>query len=135
VLPILKSHTSTHSLPLDHILDLLPPSLQQCTSPALLQRLCTCTKSTNPSLIPDTYSLSPEHVINILARKVDSLIPVLGESLIAEYVDKPLALVIGQERPMGWEGIRELGLRRCAMNLLAQNLEDEFSKLLFATTE
>lgn len=59
----------------------------------------------------------------------------LGESIIAEYVDKPLALVIGQERPMGWEGIRELGLRRCAMDLLAQNLDDEFSKLLFATTE
>ena|SRR5579862_9217399 len=135
LLPVLKTHTSTHSLPLDHILDHLPSSLQQCTSPPLLQRLCTCTKSAHPTLIPDTFSLSHERVLDILLRKVDALIPVLGESLVAEYVDKPLAVVIGQERPSGWEGIRELGLRRCAMELVAQNLDEEFSLRLFATTE
>ena len=134
-LPILKKHTSTHSLPLDHLLDLLPSTLQQCTPSPLLQNLCTCTKSSHPTLIPDTFSLSHERVLDILLRKVDALIPVLGESLVAEYVDKPLAVVIGQERPDGWEGIRELGLRRCAMELLAQNLDEEFSMRLCATTE
>ena len=73
--------------------------------------------------------------MRILVRKTDALIPVLGESLVDEFVEKPLALVIGQDPPANIARIRELARRRCAMDLISASLDDHFSALLFQSTE
>lgn len=134
ILPHLKTLTSHHSLPLQDILDSLPNPLPKLIPPQLLRAICDCTESTN-SLIPDTYKLSLAHVLNILSRKVDALIPVLGESILAEYVEKPLSLVIGQEPPENILQIRELAKRKCAIEIISSNLDDQFTQLLFESTE
>src|SRR5271169_6344952 len=118
VLPHLKTLTSHHSLPSQDILDALPPPLPKLTPPQLIHAICDCTESTN-SLIPDTYKLSMTRILNILSRKVDALIPVLGESILAEYVEKPLSLVIGQEPPENILQILELAKRKCAMEIIS----------------
>jgi hypothetical protein len=109
--------------------------LNQITSPETIHRLCECTKSVNSLLIPDTYSLSSTRAINTLKAKVDALIPVLGPSIIAEYVDKPLSLVLGQEPPLNFPEIRALGLKKCSIDIISANLNEEYSALLLATTE
>jgi hypothetical protein len=121
-------------LPLDDILEILPSPLNMIVPPEMIQRVCQCTKSDN-ALIPDTYSLSPARVIDILCKKVDALIPVLGPSVVAEYVDKPIALVLGQQPPSNFPEIHSLALKRCSMDIISANLDDEFASLLHATTE
>lgn len=134
ILPHLQKLTSQHSLPLQDILDSLPSPLSTLTPETLIHVICDCTKSSN-SYIPDTFKLSPSKVLRILNRKVDALIPVLGASMIAEYVDKPLSLVIGQEPPENIVEIRQLALRKCAMDVISSNLDDQFTQLLFNSTE
>jgi hypothetical protein len=134
VLPILKKHTIQHSLPLQDIIDLIPRPLSTCTSPVLIQSICDCTPSSN-ALVPDTYKLSPSRVLQILIRKVDALIPVLGPSILAEFVEKPLALVIGQDPPESISQITSLARRRCAIDIISSNLDDEFAQLLQESTE
>jgi Ydr279p protein family (RNase H2 complex component) wHTH domain len=135
LLPILQKHTTQHSLPLPDIHDLLPPPLQKCTPQNLIETLCQCTKSTTPEFVPDTYKLCPEKVLRILVRKVDALVPVLGASLVDEFVEKPLALVIGQDPPSNISVIRDLARRRCAIDFISANLSDHFSSLLSQSTE
>lgn len=134
VLPHIKKITALHSLPLEDILDLLPSPLCTLTSPSLIKAICSCTESSNP-LIPDTYKLSPSRVLQILIRKVDALVPVLGPSIVEEFVDKPLALVIGQEPPDNIVQIHDLARRKCAMDLISSNLDDQFTQLLHESTE
>ena len=55
--------------------------------------------------------------------------------MIAEYVDKPLSLVIGQDPPENILEIRQLALRKCAMEVISSNLDDQFTRLLFNSTE
>jgi len=135
ILPILQKQTATYSLPLQDILDLLPLPLQKCTSERLIEAICLRTKSTTPEFVPDTYKLCPERVVRILVRKTDALVPVLGESLVDEFVEKPLALVIGQDPPANIARIQELARRRCAMDLISATLDDHFSSLLCQSTE
>ena len=134
VIPHVQKLTCQHSLPLQDILDALPPPLSTLTPETLIHAICDCTESSN-SFIPDTFKLSPSKVLQILRRKVDALIPVLGESMIAEYVDKPLSLVIGQEPPENILEIRQLALRNCAMEVLSSNLDYQFTQLLFNSIE
>jgi hypothetical protein len=123
-----------HSLPLQDIIDLLPHPLNPITTSALIQAICNRTESSN-SLIPDTYKLSPDRVLRILQRKVDALVPVLGDSIVAEFVEKPLSLVIGQETPSNFLQIRELARRKCAMDIISADLDDEFTRQLHESTE
>jgi hypothetical protein len=123
-----------HSLPLQDIMDLLPHPLNSITTSTLIQAICDRTESSN-SLIPDTYKLSPDRVLRILQRKVDALVPVLGESIVAEFVEKPLSLVIGQEAPSNFLQIRELARRKCAMDIISADLDDEFTRQLHESTE
>jgi hypothetical protein len=134
VLPILKKHATQHSLPLQDIIDLLPHPLSKHTPPTLIKAICDCTPSTNP-LVPDTYKLSTFRVLRILIEKVDALLPVLGPSIIAEFVDKPLALVLGQNPPSNIIEINILAKRKCAMDLISSNLDDEFTQLIHESTE
>lgn len=134
ILPHLQKLTSQHSLPLQDILDDLPTPLSTLTPETLIHVICDCTESSN-SYVPDTFKLSTSKVLRILLRKVDALIPVLGASMIAEYVDKPLSLVIGQEPPGNILAIRQLALRKCAMEVISSNLDDQFTQLLFNSTE
>jgi hypothetical protein len=121
-------------LPLQDILDLLPHPLSAITTPSLLEMICDRTESSN-ALIPETYKLSSESVLQILQRKVDALVPVLGTSILAEFVEKPLSLVIGQEPPSNILEIRQLAQRRCAMDIISSNLDDEFTQKLHDTAE
>jgi hypothetical protein len=123
-----------HSLPLQDIIDLLPHPLNSITTPTLIQAICERTESSN-SLIPDTYKLSPDRVLRILQRKVDALVPVLGDSIVAEFVEKPLSLVIGQEAPSNFLQIRELARRKCAMDIISADLDDEYTRQLHESTE
>jgi hypothetical protein len=134
VLPILKKHTTQHSLPLQDIIDLLPHPLSKHTPATLIKAICDCTPSTN-TLVPDTYKLSTFRVLQILIKKVDALLPVLGPSILAEFVDKPLALVIGQDPPSNIVEINILAKRKCAMDLISSNLDDEFTQLVLGSTE
>jgi hypothetical protein len=134
ILPHVKKLTARNSLPVQDILDLLPTPLSTIATERLIKAICDCTVSNN-SYIPDTVKLSPSRVLTILTRKVDALIPVLGESIEAEYVERPLALVIGQDPPSNISRIRLLARRKCAMEIISANLDDEFSQLLFNTTE
>jgi Ydr279p protein family (RNase H2 complex component) wHTH domain len=134
VLPHVKKITALHSLPLQDIIDLLPSPLCSLACPNLIQAICNCTESSNP-LIPDTYKLSPSRVLRILIQKVDALIPVLAPSVIEGFVDKPLALVIGQEPPDNIAQIRDLARRKCAMDLISSNLDDQFTQLVHESTE
>jgi hypothetical protein len=134
IIPILNKHTTQHSLPLQDIVDLLPPSVSLCAPLELLKSICDCTPSSN-SLVPDTYKLSTFRVLQILIKKVDALIPVLGGSIVAEFVDKPLALVIGQEAPENIAEIQSLARRKCAMELISSNLDDQLTQLLHGTTK
>ena len=134
ILPLLKKFTSQHSLPLQDILDLLPAPLSTITTPRLLAAICDCTESTN-AYVPDTYKLSPSRVLTILNRKVDALVPVLGESIITEYVEKTLSLVIGQDPPSNIDHIRSLARRKCAVEIISANLDEEYTQLLLTSTE
>ncbi len=134
ILPHVQKLTSQHSLPLQDILDALPPPISTLTPETLIHEICDCTESSN-SFIPDTFKLSASKVLQILLRKVDALIPVLGESMIAEYVDKPLSLVIGQEPPENIVQIRQFALKKCAMEVISSNLDDQFTQLLFNSAE
>jgi hypothetical protein len=134
ILPHVKKATALHSLPLQDILDLLPSPLSILTTPNLIQAICDYTESSNP-LIPDTYKLSSSRVLEILIRKADALIPVLGPSVVEEFVNKPLALVIGQEPPDNINQIRDLARRKCAMDLISSNLDDQFTELLHESVE
>lgn len=131
ILPHIKKLTSRHSLPLQDILDLLPLNI---TPPKLIRAICDCTESSH-AWVPDTFKLSYTKVQRVLIGKVDALIPVLGPSILAEYVDKPLSLVIGQDPPENIQQIRQLAQRKCAMEIISSNLDDEFTKLLFESTE
>lgn len=86
-------------------------------------------------MIPETYKLSPERVLRILQRKIDALIPVLGDSIVSEFVEKPLSLVIGQEPPSNILQIRELARRKCAMDIISADLDEEFTQKLHGSTE
>jgi Ydr279p protein family (RNase H2 complex component) wHTH domain len=134
IVPLLKKHTTHQSLPLQDIVDLLPPPVSLCAPLTLLKSICDCTPSSN-SLVPDTYKLSTFCVLQILIKKVDALIPVLGASIVAEFVDKPLALVIGQEEPENIAEIQSLARRKCAMDIISSNLDDELTQLLHGTTK
>jgi len=134
ILPHIAKLTAQHSLPLQDIIDALPEPLSSCTPPHLITAICNCTPSSN-AIIPDTYKLSPSRVLRILVRKVDALISVLGASLVAEFVQKPLALVIGQEPPSNINQITNLARRKCAMDVISADLTDQFSRLLHESTE
>lgn len=134
ILPNLKKVTAHHSLPFQDILDSLPYQLQKCLPQNLLPKICDCTESTN-EFIPDTYKLSSIRVLQILNRKVDALIPVLGSSFQSEFVEKQLSLVIGQEPPSNFSQIQLLAKRKCAMELISSNLDEEYTQLFFQSTE
>ena len=74
-------------------------------------------------------------MLPILIAKVDALVPRLGQSLVAEFVEKPLHMVIGAEVPSNMAEIQSLARRKCAMEVLASNLDDEYTCLLHASTE
>ena len=134
IIPHVAKLTGQHSLPLQDIIDALPEPLPSCTPPYLITAICNCTPSSNV-IIPDTYKLSPSRLLRILVRKVDALVSVLGTSLVAEFVHKPLALVIGQEPPSNIAQITDLARRKCAMDIISADLLDQFSNLLYESTE
>ena len=129
ILPHVKKLTAQHSLPLQDIIDILPPPLSTISSPALIKTICDCTKSSN-SLIPDTYKLSSSRIVQILTRKVDALMLVLGESIVNEIVEKPITPLFGQPRPDNMSEIRDLARRKCAMDIISSNLDGQFTQLL-----
>lgn len=131
IVPHLKRLTTTHSLPLQDILDSLPPPLSTLTPVKLLTTICDCTPSSN-SFVPDTFRLSPTRVLNILVRKVDALIPVLGGSIVTEFVEKAICGRIDQQIP---KEVEELAKRKCAMEIISADLDEDFTKLLFESTE
>jgi Ydr279p protein family (RNase H2 complex component) wHTH domain len=134
VIPHLKKATARHSLPLQDILDLLPHPLSLVSQETLIKAVCDCIPSSD-SFTPDTYKLSSSRVLQILTRKVDALIPVLGPSIVAEFVDKRTTMLIGQEPPENITEIRDLAKRKCAMDIISSNLDDEFTELLYTSTE
>jgi hypothetical protein len=80
--------------------------------------------------LPNTYKLCREKVLRILVHKVNALVPVFESSLVDEFVEKPLSLVIGQDPPLNISVIRDLTRWRCAINFTSVNLSDQFSSLL-----
>jgi hypothetical protein len=134
ILPHLKACTARHSVPLQDILDTLPHPLPLVTHPSLIQAISDCTPSSN-SFIPDTFKLSSTRVLLILIRKVDALVPALPPSITSEFVDKQISLLLGQQVPENMTQIRELAKRKCAMDIISSNLDDEFTELLYRSTE
>lgn len=134
ILPHIKKLTARHSLPLQDILDLLPRPLSAITQAPLIESICDRTESSN-SLIPHTYKLSMPRVLQILLRKVDALAPVLGESIVNEFVEKPLTPILGQPMPGDIAEIRNLARRKCAFDLIASNIDNQFTQLLQESTE
>ena len=97
--------------------------------------MCDCTESTDSSFIPDTFRLSALRVLPILIAKVDALVPVLGASIVSEFVEKPLHMVIGSEPPSNIAQIHALAMRKCAMDILSSTLDDEYTSLLHSSTK
>ena len=74
-------------------------------------------------------------MLPILIAKVDALVPVLGASIVAEFVEKPLHMVIGSEPPSNVVQIHALARRKCAMDILSSTLDDEYTSLLHSSTK
>jgi hypothetical protein len=133
ILPHLHHCAQGHSRPLQDIIDALPLTLQ-FVEPELLMLVCECTPSTHP-LVPDTYKLSPLRVLAILRKKVDALIPVLGSSLQAEFIDKKIAVPLGHPCPTDMDHIRSLARTKCAVDVISGNLDAEITLQLTQSYE
>lgn len=72
-------------------------------------------------------------MLPILIAKIDALVPVLGASIVSEFVEKPLHMVIGSEPPSNIAQIHALARQKCAMDILSSTLDDEYTSLLHSS--
>ena len=133
LLPHIQKSTRHHSVPLQDIIDSLPSTLQIVSS-SVIQLICECTASNN-SFVPDTYKFSASRTLHVLRKKVEALVPVLGSSIQAEFVEKKISTVLGHSIPTNMDQIRLLAQTKCAVEIVSENLDEHCATLLLQSYE